>query len=205
MKKMLRIAVLVIASMAAMASCSLLSGKAGDAYVQMTYNSAADGMLISAEGFPLSFYTAQDYLIEPGTYNVLYVLYYSTLSTWYTTYTNDTNGTFITGGSSVSNNLSFYTSNGYFDAYANTYSYTITVNKGSFPFRDGTDKYFSIYLGWDPAYTEVSSANVAASEAKIIEDSADRIVKELTDGDHTLRLEIKKGSVPAPKSLKNMK
>jgi hypothetical protein len=49
----------------------------------------------------------------------------------------------------------------------------------------------------------ISSSAVAASEVKIIEDSADRIVKELTDGDFTLRLEMTKGSVPAPKSLKN--
>jgi hypothetical protein len=161
-------------------------------------------MLISAEGFPSSFYTGQDYPIEPGTYNVAYVLYYSIYSAGYwTTYTNDTRGTYIYNGSSVESNLSWYASLDPFNSYVNLFNYTITVNKGSFPVRKGADKHFALYLDWDPASWTISSSAVAASEAKVIEDSADRIVKELTDGDYTLRVEVKKGSVPAPKSLKN--
>jgi hypothetical protein len=217
MKKILRIAALVIASMAAIASCSLLSGKDGKAFVQVTFDiNQADGVMGNFGGLPTDGQVDTEYEVAPQSYTGDYVLYW-------TGYVSDTHGGVpyshyhthfnhaqffldwgYIWGSSASSNLSYYTSS-FYATYHNDLAYTVTVKEGSFPFRNGADTHFTLYLDWDPTASTISSSAVAASEAKIIEDSADRIVKELTDGDYTLRLEIKKGSVPVPKSLKNMK
>ncbi len=215
MKKTLRIAALVVASIAIIASCSLLSGKDGKAYLQVTFDiTQADAVLGTFGGLPSDGQVDTEYEVAAGSYTGDNVLYWST-------YINDSHGagaywhyhTYLNGpnfytdygyvyGPSVSSNLSYYSSN-FYASYHNDLSYTVTVKKGSFPFRSGADTHFTLYLDWDPTLSAIGSANVAASEARVIEDSADRIVKELTDGDFTLRLEMKKGSAPAPKSLKS--
>lgn len=215
MKKILKIVVLAIASMAVIASCSLLSGEDGKAYVQVTFDLAqADAVMGNFGGLPSDGQVDTEYEVAAGSYTGDNVLYWSTYvyddhgagASWhYHTYLNGPD--FFTDwgyiyGPSVSLNLSYYNTT-FYSSYHNDLSYTVTVKEGSFPFRNGADTHFTLYLDWDPTLSTIGSANVAASKARIIEDSADKIVKELTDGAYTLRLEMKKGSVPAPQSLKN--
>jgi len=218
MKKMLKIAALVIASVAVIASCSLLSGKDGKAFVKVTFDiDQADGVTGNFAGLPTDGQVDTEYEVDPDSYTGDYVLYWTTTQVYhdhglgyswhYDTFFNQSqfiNDWGFIYGASADENLAYYLS--YFYAgYHNDLAYTVTVKKGSFPFRNGADTHFILYLDWDPTLSAISSSAVAASEAKVIEDSADRIVKELTDGDYTLRLEIKKGIAPAPKSLKNIK
>ena len=215
MKKILKIAILAIASMAVIASCSLLSGKDGKAYVQVTFDlTQADAVMGSFGGLPSDGEANTEYEVAPGSYTGDNVLYWSTYifdahgAGSYLHYHTYFNGpSFYTDygyiyGPSVSSNLSYY-SGTFYSTYHNDLSYTVTVKKGSFPFRSGADSHFTLYLDWDPILSTISSSTVPASKARIIEDSSDRIVKELTDGDYTLRLEMKKGNSPEPKSLKN--
>lgn len=218
MKKILRIGALVIVSMAIIASCSLLSGKDGKAFVKVVFDiNQADGLMGNFDGLPADGQVDTEYEVDPGSYAGDYVLYWSEYINsshydgiilygphWHT-YIDQVDYVADYGfliGSSVNSNTSFYWANRYATCH-NNLTYTVTVKKGSFPFRNGADTHFTLYLDWDPTLSTISSSAVAASEARVIEDSADRIVKELTDGDFTLRLEMKKGSAPAPKSLKN--
>jgi hypothetical protein len=215
MKKVLLIAVVVAVCVVVMTGCSLLSGKDGKAYVKVTFDTAeADGVMGNFDGLPTSAQVNTEYEVDPSSYTGDYVLYWSEYiydshgsgSYWhYHTHFNQSSFFSLYGtiyGPSSSSNVTYYTSN-FYTSYHNDVVYSITVNKGSFPFKNGTDKHFTIALAWYPSETTISSSAVAASEARIIEDSPDRIVKELTDGDYTLRLEMKKGNVPAPKSLKS--
>jgi hypothetical protein len=215
MKKLLSFVVVVAACVAVMTGCSLLSGKDGKAYVKVTFDlSQADAVMGNFDGLPTSGDVNTEYEVVPGSYTGDYVLYWSEYvydshgsgSYWhYHTHFNQAQFFIDWGyvyGPSASSNVSYYGSN-FYASYHNDLTYTVTVKKGSFPFRKGADTHFTLYLDWDPTASTISSSEVAVSEAKIIEDSPDRIVKELTDGEYTLRLEMKKGKGPALKSLKS--
>jgi hypothetical protein len=171
MKKLLSVAVLVAACLAAMTGCSLLTGDDGKAYVLVTFNTAqADGVRGNFGGLPTGGSPNTDYLVSPGSYSGDYVLYWTDYVTdshdfvWYSHYhTHFNQAQFYSDwgyvyGPSASSNLSYYESD-YYASYHNELVYSITVNQGSFPFKKGVDKYFTLYLDWDPAASLISSIN----------------------------------------------
>jgi hypothetical protein len=200
-----------------MVSCSLFKGPDGadgTAYIQLTYDTTnASGIwYFSDDGYPTgNFYTYTEYATTPATHYGAYILYADYFSGSSITDWNDTVLHTASLGSYANNHAAYVASWPDASIWANTYSYDITVNPGtpgSFPFipgDDGPDTHFTMYLDWDPYYSSVYSQRVSSDQMKIIEDSATRVVKELTDGKYTLRLTINKTPVPAAKTLIQMK
>jgi hypothetical protein len=204
MKRILLITGVTVLSLVMLASCNLLAGKDGKAYIKATFSTAqADGVMYNNfGGFPSSWTLGTEYEISAGDYAVDYVLYWSlwnpSADSYYPGgghYETSFNGGWIVHGATVSGNLSYYATNKY-TSYHKDFSYTITVNKGSFPFKNGADTHFILYMDWNPALTDITSS-LTGAKAVIVEDSADRVVKELTEGDTTVRLQINKSAAPA--------
>lgn len=199
-----------------LAGCNLFNGKDGVAYLKLTYDSwdstfddVTDGVLWSWQGFSTTSPTAnQEYAVAAGSYIGKYIIYdnfsgYAGNGYYYNYITafNDTSGYYYYNNySGFAYNVNSYQADHSF-TLANNYSYTITVNPGTALWKDGADKHFVINCAWIPTNTTISSSEVPASAAKIIEDSPDRVIKEITDGSFTLRLEIKKNAVPAPTNV----
>lgn len=202
-----------------MSSCELFTGTRGSdgqAYLKFTFDyDDADGFIAD---FPDTEYDGQsayqgaiyestaETAVKPGTFTGTYVLFWtdydSILS--YITYFNDPGNFYVYGGSSSTANLNFFLNSNSFEDYYNTVSYTITENKGgagSFLTNgtDGADTHFTIAFAWDAIETEIYSSNVAASQATIAEETTDHVVKELVDGNKTLRVTLPKSANGASK------
>ncbi len=195
MKKILLFAMCIAVCFLAITGC----GKAGKAYLQVTWDTGnANYWIAHMEGFPDSWSMYTDYEMTEGTYSGGYVLCYDYYSSPY--YYSEFNDAYYAGyntvlynGSSYSTNHSYYVST-YYNYYYNPISVDITTNPGAFPLKAGADKYFTLYLGW--SYFSISSNAVPAADARVIENSADRVVKELTDGAYTIRVTMQKKGTP---------
>jgi hypothetical protein len=193
---------LAIAMVGLTSACTIFNGKDGKVYATVSYYGGADGILWTNNMFASGSYPNTEYEITAGTFSGQYVLYYteynysSTRSTYeYETFFNvpGTTGYFIYGGDAATN-ISWFRNNRWGNSsYSNSYSFSITVNAGTFK-TDGADKHYSIYLGWSPSNSTISSSNLAKT-ATIVSETSDKIVKELVDGDTTVRLEISKNPV----------
>jgi hypothetical protein len=180
---------IAVVSMSVLAGCDKLKGSDGTAYISVsdedpTYN----GVLCSLDGLPTGFRLNTYYATDAGTHSGSYVLYYSTYSGGkYYTYFNTG---YSLSSSSASTNISYY-ANTMYSSYHNDISYTITVNEGKLLFKDGADTYFDIYLAWSTANCTISS-KAAAVKAATVEETSEKVVKELTDGSYTIRFEAQK-------------
>jgi hypothetical protein len=204
MKKMLL--GLVVAA-ALLTSCTALfpTGKAGKTYISYDrdrttiHTSKYDGYsytmnvykaYLDLPGFPSSVATTgvyfnTDYPISTGSYTgtaLLYALDIYNYSYW----RSGGSGWYATNDIST-NSASWLLSE------ATTFDYTITANAGTSGFLkgvDGADKYYSIYLTWDPANWAVTSKGVKPMASKVISATSDKIVKEFKDEANTITLTI---------------
>ena len=197
MKRLVLLVAVVASSLFLLTGCMFLTGNDGSSYISMTYNSSADGLLCNLDGFPSSFYTGTYYAISEGAYSGDYVLYdnYWSSTEGYCTGFNSSYPNYLYNTVSYDTNVNAYNVYEY-ASYHNDISYTITNNDGEYFFQDGADKYYDIYLAWYPSYSTISSNKVSMKEV-VIEDSAERVVKEFSDGVNTIRLEIQKNAAPA--------
>jgi hypothetical protein len=221
MKKIFLPLGIVLVCLVTITSCSLFTGKDGVAYVKVTYDAytsysyTVDGFLAQSSPFPSTWTSDTNYQIAAGTYTMKYVLgdneWADMNSDGYSDYVtvfNDAAGTIVWTDyfytSSWSPNFTYYWNND-FSSRANSFSYTVTINKGALFFKDGADKYFTLNLAWITSNTSISSSEVPASSMKIIEDSPTKVVKELTDGAYTLRLEIMKAPQAGSSNIEKAK
>jgi hypothetical protein len=220
MKKTVAVSIMIVACMVFVAGCQLFYGKDGLAYVKFTYDSfvgsqglnpgfLTDGCLVSmGAAFPSSPSVNTEYKADAGSYTAKYVVYDNfkadvNADGWidYCTDFNDPVNTIIWSNGYYHNDWSLnppYYQTNKFSSLANSFSYTITVDKGSLFFQDGIDKHFTINLAWNTSNTAISSSQVPSSRMVVVEDTADQVTKSLTDGAYTLTLELKKN--PATQS-----
>ena len=207
MNRLFKACGIAVALVAVLTGCSLIIGADGTAYVEFTYDSTTsygnsiDGMLWSGGGFPDFASSYEYYEVEPGSYTLEYVLYdhnwyeqtgdsYDDYNTTFNDYAGNNVYTDYWSGSDWSANVPFYANN-LFDTYANLLFYTITVDEGKL-FTDGDDTYFTVYLDWNTSYSDITSLGTDDSDVRIVEDTPELLVKEITDGAFTLRVEIPK-------------
>ena len=165
MKKSNLFAVLLVSGLLlALSGCNILmgeDGKDGKVYLEVAVYSYAQA----------SWDLDTSYEIDEGSYSVKYALceyqyqYSSDLEDYYYFYYINSYNT--TTPRYYSSTLADCTA--VLDQYLNTdngpvisYDISITVNKGTHGSilkdgKDGEDKYYSLYLGWDPDYTEIGS------------------------------------------------
>jgi hypothetical protein len=124
---MRKLVILLVATLGlTLSGCALLTGSDGIVYGEFGF---ASGSSVSAylEGFPSgTLYSNTYYEVAPGLHEIYYRIYY--------------NGEYFPGNSGSVGNGS---ANSDYWWYA---TYTVTANSGSFPWKDGDDKYFSFYL-----------------------------------------------------------
>jgi hypothetical protein len=212
----------------AVMGCMLFAGDDGKAYVTITYDAntnygyTVDGGWLDATWWPDAAQSSVELTgdFSPGEYTGKYVLYDFLLadpdSDGYYEYCvkyNDTYlwdgyyGSFTYSNYDYATALSYYTQSD-FDLYANDISFTITVERGTYFFKDGEDRHFTVNLPWDPGtfdetpqYTSIVGS-ASGAKAKVLESSPDKLVQEITDGPYTLRVEIKKHTSPTPSAQK---
>jgi hypothetical protein len=205
MKRFMLLMAIAVSSLFLLAGCSMLKGDEGASYISMTYNSSSDGLLSNLDGFPTSFYTGTYYSISEGSYSGDYVLFdnYYSSTEGYCTEFNSSYPYYLCNSTSYDTNVSTYAASVY-ASYHNDISYTITNNDGEYFFQDGADKYYDVYLAWFPSYSTISSNKVSMKEV-VIEDSAERVIKEFSDNKNTIRLEIRKNVAPAALERREVK
>ncbi|NOY07821.1 MAG: hypothetical protein GXP33_03150 [Spirochaetes bacterium] len=181
MKKSCLFAVLLVSGLLlALSGCSILmgeDGKDGKVYLEVAVYSYADAYWTDLQGisFPDYWDLYTSYEIDEGAYSVKYALceyqyqYSSDLGDYYYFYYINSYDT--TAPRYYSSTLADCTA--VLDQYLNTdngpvisYDISITVNKGTDGSilkdgKDGEDKYYSLYLGWDPDNSEISSNGAA--------------------------------------------
>ena len=172
MKKLdLFIVLLILSLLLALTSCDVLmgtDGRDGKAYLEVTISSSAEAWYGYVEGFPSGWSLNTSYELSDGSHDVAYALcYYAYYSSDYYYYL--VNSYSLTNWavrdvspSSSLDMLIFYLNN---NGPVFTNYITIEVNSGTAGglFKDGTngqDKYYSLYLAWDPQYTVISSNGV---------------------------------------------
>ncbi len=199
--KRLLLALVVIALV--LSSCDVLmpSGKAGKTFVSYDrdksiylydYNdyyyysmTVYKAYLDLPGGFPDTITLGQDYDITPGSYTGTALLYAWDSYNSYSTYKYNGTQYWLNGDAATwASKSTRYT----------TFTYTLKANPGKQGFlsagANGTDKHYAIYLTWDPASWSVTSKSLVAMTSKVLSATADKIVKEFTDDDNTITLEI---------------
>ena len=193
-----------------LSSCDIIlgeDGKDGKAYLKVTVDSAADAWYGYMEGFPDGWSLNTNYPIRAGEHDAAYALceywYYNSsdyyhyyrvnsydLATWavrsYNTYVEPVDA------------LSWYLEN-VGDVFTNTF--TFTVNSGTTgslfqPGSDGQDKYYSLYLAWNPAYSTMSGNGVELMKAVSTGDDGSSLI-EFRDDDWTFTMTVQKQKAPA--------
>jgi hypothetical protein len=208
---MKKLVILVVLAAVVFASCNVLMpvGKTGKTYISFDrddtvsmkdyygygpYTFPVKTAYLDLPEFPTSIYHDTDYEITPGSYTGTALLY-----AWDSYY-----GFSYYKYAGVSYKLTG-------DAYSWTskstryteFTYSVKANPGKqgflTPGADGADKYYSIYLTWDPANWAVTSKGLVAMSSKVLSSSASKIVKEFSDDANTITLEINLGNgSPAP-------
>jgi hypothetical protein len=151
-KKGARIAVTMVIFaivLLSLAGCNIFSGKDGTIYGSFDFDGTSLWYL-SLGGFPSgTIYDNQNYMIDPGTYDVYYTIYKSPYYYPGSTGTGDSDSTY------------------YWHA-----TYTVTADKGAFLFQDGKDKYFNLYLGYYGMYKYGQVKGLAGLASKSMEPEA---------------------------------
>ncbi len=196
--------ILIIMAMAMMGGCVIFLGEDGadgTSYLQVQYGE--DGMIASIEGFPSGWSAFVDYPVAAGTHNGAYVLFDVFFDGNYDVLFNDNIGNFYDEWPSVADVITDYLAFEYAD-HANPFAVDITVNPGE-PgtlFTDGdagADKFYTLWLDWNPLNSyQDPYPSASGPKALVIEQTADRVVRELTQGKFTMRFTATKGgAVPA--------
>ena len=211
MKKSLILLVAGLLVVAMASSCSMFVGDDGRVYITVeyddmtTYGFDTDGLLMDCPELP-SLTSADDQIqVDEGSYALDYVIYDNKWGDYigdssddYVTEFNDSLGTIIYSDSDFfydwSENIEWYETD-FFSDRANSFTFYVSAEEGAL-FRDGDDSYYTINLDWVASNTNISSLGTTDADMKIIEESDEKVIKELTDGAFTLRIEIDK--VPAP-------
>ncbi len=148
-------------------SCSILmgsDGKDGKSYLKVSVDSYTEAYYGYIEGFPSNWSLGTYYELTKGIHHIAYSLCYSQYNNGnYNYYINSYNSTDPYASDSSSglalDYLTSYLKDGGLVLAA---TITIEVNNGSSGslFEDGTDgedKYYSLYLAWDPDDSKISS------------------------------------------------
>ena len=111
-------------------------GKDGSIYGSLTWDYIITGTI---GGFPSGGLSANvEYQVSAGTWEIRYYIF---------------DGTYYWPGGSTSSPTN------YWDAY-----YTVSVDKGSFPFVNGTDSYFELYLSEGGVYKAGSVKSIQPAQ-----------------------------------------
>jgi hypothetical protein len=208
MKRFLLLIAVVAVSLFVLAGCEMLEGNPGDTYMAVTCDGVADGLLYRLPDFN-GYTDGYYYAINEGTFSGDYVLWYyygwSDYEEEYIWYFNVDFALMNPSEVSDSEATDYFASNYYtLEGYHNDITYTITANPGSLFFQNGEDIYYELNLDWDPASSAILSNKVPMKEV-VIENSADKVIKEFSDKKNTIRVEIKKNTAPAGSRVTRMK
>ncbi len=191
MKKINLLSILLILFLLlALTSCDFLmgeDGKDGKAYLKVTIDSVAEAWYGYVEGFPSGWSLDTPYELNEGIHDVAYSLCYcydhSDSYYYYRINSHDLSDWAVRKSSYISALdalINYLEEEG--EHYVFTNTITIEENNGTSGglFKDGKngeDKYYSLYLAWDPDDSIISSNGVELEKTVIIGENNDTITQ----------------------------
>jgi hypothetical protein len=196
---------LVLVFVALFSSCSLLDGKSGNAYLDITcpsgysfYANVSPGL-----GFPDPWYGNTSYLANSGTWSYYYAIasYFGTSGSGYLYSVNAVDnalGQYGLAGNWYDTNYSTF--DAAYDAFSNGYYFSGSMNISTNPgvlFSNGADRNYTLVLGYDYGSSYIFYAGVKLP-SKVLADNDVLTVMQFRGAKDTITLTLNKRLSKSP-------